>query len=112
MKLQAQEDEIILNSLKIVDRDFIHQIEGGLKAFENYLLNEFGQDVQFNYLVYERTGLIYQIRMREEGTLQELWCVKDEAKNERIRVTCKTMYEVRLKKHVKEVVEKTYNIDY
>lgn len=38
-------EECIIPSLKIVDKDFIHDIEDGIKAFENYLTNEFGQDV-------------------------------------------------------------------
>lgn len=63
-------------------------------------------------MVYERTGLIYQIRIKEEGSKQELWCVKDDTKQQVIRVTCKTLYEVRLKKHLSEHVERTFNIEY
>ena len=46
--LQSQpgsEMEIKLSSLKIVNKDFLYEIEGGLKAFETYLFDTFGQDV-------------------------------------------------------------------
>ena len=44
----------------------MEKIKGGLAEFENYLKNDFGEDVSFNFLVYERTGLIYQIRLQDE----------------------------------------------
>lgn len=36
------DNEVILSSVKIVGREFIHEIETGLKGFENYLISEFG----------------------------------------------------------------------
>ena len=64
--MQRQPGEIILNSLKSQPKSFVEDIKGGLAEFENYLKNDFGEDVSFNFLVYERTGLIYQIRLQDE----------------------------------------------
>lgn len=44
--------EIRLKSLKIVDKDFLYDIEIGLHAFETYLLNEFGPNITFSYVSY------------------------------------------------------------
>ena len=44
------QEDFQLPSLRIVEREYIHEIEEGIKAFENYLINEFGQEVQFNYV--------------------------------------------------------------
>lgn len=38
--------------------------------------------------------------------------MKDDTKNNCLRVFCKTLYEVKIKKHVKEYLERTFNIDY
>ncbi len=40
-----KEGEIKLSSLKIVDKDFLYEIQDSLKEFENYLLAEFGSEV-------------------------------------------------------------------
>ena len=36
------QEDFQLPSLRIVEREYIHEIEEGIKAFENYLINEFG----------------------------------------------------------------------
>lgn len=64
-----------------MDKNFLFEIEQGLNAFEAYLINEYGEDnATFPYLFYERTGLVNQLRIRDEGTQQELWCVRDDPK--------------------------------
>ena len=40
--IPTKEGEIKLPTIKIVDKDFLFEIEGALKTFENYLFNEFG----------------------------------------------------------------------
>jgi hypothetical protein len=42
--------EIELHSLKVVDKDFLLEIDAGLNAYEVYLLKEFGPDVTFPYV--------------------------------------------------------------
>eukprot|EP00347_Sterkiella_histriomuscorum_P005987 403354508 len=110
--IPTKEGEIKLPTIKIVDKDFLFEIEGALKTFENYLFNEFGQEVQFPYVVYERTGIIYQLRVRDEGNLQELWCVKDDQKAQCFEIICKTLYELRIKKHCIQQVERKMIVDY
>jgi hypothetical protein len=44
------EGEIKLQSLKIVEKDFLFEIEPGLHAFETYLINEYGHDITFPYV--------------------------------------------------------------
>ena len=46
----TREGEIKLPSIKIVDKEFLFEIEGALKAFETYLYGEFGTEVQFPYV--------------------------------------------------------------
>jgi len=72
-------NETFLKSIKIVDKAFIMELVTGLQAFENLLIKEFGADAQFNYLAYERTYLMYQLKIKDEGNLKELWSIKDDA---------------------------------
>jgi len=37
-----RDGEVRLNSIKMVDKDFLFEIENALKMFESYLYNEFG----------------------------------------------------------------------
>ena len=67
-----------LQSLKMIDSSFIMEIEHGIQAFESYLISEYGKFATFTYLFFERAGLVYQLRVREEGSMQELWCVRDD----------------------------------
>jgi hypothetical protein len=67
-----------LQSLKMIDSSFIMEIEHGIQAFESYLISEYGKFASFPYLFFERAGLVYQLRVREEGSMQELWCVRDD----------------------------------
>jgi len=43
-------NDVPIQSLKIVNKEFIHEIEEALKAFENFLIGEFSSDVIFNYV--------------------------------------------------------------
>lgn len=70
--------EIKLPSLKVIDKKFIIDIEQAIQAFETYLSNEYQKYATFPYLFYERTGLVYQLRVKDEATMQELWCVRDD----------------------------------
>jgi len=51
--------EVLLRSIKIVDKSFIMELEQGIQAFETYLLNEYGKFASFPYLFYERSGLVH-----------------------------------------------------
>jgi hypothetical protein len=63
------EGEIKLRSLKVVDKSFLFELESGLNAFESYLISEYGEKgvPSFPYLFYERTGLVHQLRIFDEG---------------------------------------------
>lgn len=54
--------ETMIRSLKVVSKDFIDKIKFGLEALERHLLEDFGDDVCINFLAYEKSGLIYQLR--------------------------------------------------
>ena len=58
--------ETVIPQLKKIPMNFIDEIKDGLSEFEASLKEEFGNDVTFNFLVYERTGLIYQIRLEDD----------------------------------------------
>ena len=89
--------ETMIRSLKVVNKDFIEKIKDGLVALENHLQGEFGQGINFNYLAYEKTGLIYQLRFYNNDQAQdeddpdfkmELWCVKDNRKEQKMMIKC------------------------
>jgi hypothetical protein len=98
------EGEVKLKSLKVVDKKFLFEIEPALNAYEKYLIQEYGgggnQPPTFPFLFYERSGLVHQLRIMDEGTQHELWCVRDDQKGQCFRVVCRTLYDVRLKKRV------------
>lgn len=54
-----KDGETMIRSLKTVPKSFIDKIQDGLAWLEKHLQDEFGQNVNFNYLAYEKTGLIY-----------------------------------------------------
>ena len=62
----------------MIESSFIFEIEHGIQAFESYLISEYGRFATFPYLFFERAGLVYQLRVKEEGRMQELWCVRDD----------------------------------
>ena len=84
----------MIRSLKIVHKDFIEKIKEGLVSLEKHLQGEFGQNISFNYLAYEKTGLIYQLRFfnneesEELDFKMELWCVKDNRKEQKMTIKC------------------------
>ena len=61
-----------LKSFKVVDKKFLFEIEAGLNAYEKYLLQEYsssqGSPPNFPFLFYERSGLVHQLRIFDEGT--------------------------------------------
>jgi hypothetical protein len=49
------------------------KIEAGLNAYEKYLISEYGRGSlsyppSFPFLFYERSGLVHQLRIMDEGT--------------------------------------------
>lgn len=82
---------------------------------------EYGEQVSFNYVAYEKTGIIYQLRFinnedpeNESGTnfKIELWCVRDHRKEQKMVIKCQTLYTIRLRKHEEEVVVRTNELPY
>ena len=81
--------------------------------------DEFGQNVNFNYLAYEKTGLIYQIRFHSSADMgddsdfkMELWCVKDQRKEQKLVIKCQTLYSLRMRKHQEEHVLRKHELPY
>ena len=58
--------EIPLQSLQVVDDSFIEVIKPGITQFEQYLKSEFGNSISFLYLVYERTNLLSNLKVRQD----------------------------------------------
>ena len=52
----------MIRSLKTVPKSFIDKIQAGLVWLEKHMKTEFGDQVSFQYLAYEKTGLVYQLR--------------------------------------------------
>lgn len=57
--IAGKDGETMIRSLKVVSKDFIGMIKEGLNGLEKHLREEFGATASFNYLAYEKTGLIY-----------------------------------------------------
>ena len=84
-------------------------------------MEDFGEDVNFNFLAYEKTGLIYQLRFfadedpQEEqsgGIKMELWTVKDIRSEQKIAIKCRTLYNLRLRKYEEEEVVRSTELPY
>ena len=69
MAEREREDKI--RSLKTMPRAFIEKIMLSLKWLENHLKAEFGHAVSFQYLAYEKTGLVYQLRFSPVMSAEE-----------------------------------------
>lgn len=44
------DNEIKLQNLKIVDKDFIFEVETGLQALQTYFIKEYGSGISFSYV--------------------------------------------------------------
>jgi hypothetical protein len=78
-------------------------------------MSEFGQKISFNFLVYERTSLLNQLKLKhdaEQGTLIELWCVRDQPHLKRIKFMYKSLYTICLKKNIPERLERESYLEY
>ena len=113
----------MIRSLKAVSRRFIDQIKDGLVWLERHLQEEFGAAISFNYLAYEKNGLIYQLRFHsneehsneeddEPEFKMELWCVKDLHQEQKLVFKCQTLYALRLRKHQNEEVLRYTELPY
>ena len=111
----TQPREIVIPQLKKIGMSFVDEIRDGLSEFEARLKDEFGSDVTFNFLVYERTGLIYQLRLADDlelGTQMELWCVKDCPNEQELKFTCTTLYNVKIRKNYECSLDRSHTLAY
>jgi hypothetical protein len=52
LKVEASSKEICLDNIEAVNKEFyFHVVEPGVKAYEDLLKSEFGNDIQFDYMV-------------------------------------------------------------
>ena len=66
-------------------------------------------------MVFERSGLMQQIRIHEcpeDGSQMELWCVRDNVKDSEIKFCVQTLYNLRLRKHSVEAVNREHILPY
>lgn len=107
--------ETTIPSVRVIDGSFIESIRTGIAHFEQYLRAEFGPKISFNFLVYERTSLLNQLKIKhdpDQGPMIELWCVRDQPLQKRIKFTCKTLYTICLKKNSPERLEREAFLEY
>ena len=73
--------EICLESVEALDDSFFKLIKPSIKAYEELLCEEFGQDISFDCVVLDPKGIIYQIRIsdasEEAEPKVELWALLD-----------------------------------
>ena len=140
--VELLENETTLKSLRAVPKSFIDNLESALEQFQIYIQEEFGQTISFFNLVYERTGLIYQLRYKMEHDMEinplklktktkknfdapdaqlskpqmktkiELWCVKDQPEDKKITIQCQTLYTLKLKKDEAERICRKTELHY
>ena len=77
------EGEVKLKSLKIVDKDFLYEIEPGLHAYETYLLSEYGPDITFPYVP---SGLL--IVYYSFSTKGQVSCISSESGKRELSKNC------------------------
>ena len=87
-------------SLKALTKEFFESLRPAFKELESQLCSEIGTKATFSFLVFERNSLIYQIRVSNGFPVtMELWSVRDNPQKQQIDIKCKTLYELKLKKH-------------
>jgi hypothetical protein len=65
-------NEIKLQSVEVLSKHFYYFIlEPGVKAYEELLYAEFGNDITFDYLVLDQKGIIYQLRLLDAAYRDE-----------------------------------------
>jgi len=55
-------NEIYLDSIEALDKNFMDTIMPGIRAYENKILQEF-PDAKFDNFVLEKRGIIYELRI-------------------------------------------------
>lgn len=92
----------------------------GIKALDEYVNQTYSTSLSSFLFGEERSNIINQIRVAHkpdieeseidnpnaDPTSQELWIVKDDAKNSRWEFICKPMYDVQVKNQKQRVVIK------
>jgi len=64
--MNSNSSEQNLENIEAVNKEFYYYIvEKGVKAYEDLLKSEFGNDIQFDFMVLDQKGIIYQLRMQE-----------------------------------------------
>lgn len=108
--------EIFLPSIEALSSDFYPIIKPAIKAYEEHLIQEFGQHVSFDFIVLENLGISQQIRVSDASEDSEpkveLWTLIDSPKYERFQITCKTMYKLPIKKRLNTEITRTFNCPY
>lgn len=113
--VELLDGEVALPSVRVTDLSICDHIRAGLVQYEHYLKQEFGQKVSLNFLVYERTSLLHQLKLKldhEQVPMIELWCARDQPELKRIRFSCRTLYTICLKKNSPEKLERETHLDY
>ncbi|CAI2371002.1 unnamed protein product [Moneuplotes crassus] len=116
-KYPQLDKNLFVKSHKLVDgRDLLKKLEPSIKALDEY--GKVTYPSELNSFLYgeEKTNIINQIRILQKEdlddhdidhdsnhTIQQLWIVKDDPKNERWEFICKPMYELQLKDGKKKV---------
>ena len=77
--------------------------------------NRFKDDATFDFLVHERSGLIYQLRVHDdldEGVQKELWCVIDMPEKNLVEFSVQTLYDLRVSRTQTGPVFKDHPLTY
>lgn len=108
--------EIMIPSVMMVDQDIAYLLEPIVSAFEELIWQEFGRDIDFSNVVIDQKSVVYQIRAFEAVSTQnvklELWYMFDFPRKMNFQVNCMTLYDVRLKKHVKQQLVRSHTVAY
>lgn len=65
-------------------------------------MKEFGKDALFNFLVYERSNLIYLLKVIDHGKYPQFWVIKDQKEDQKINLYCDTLFKLPKSKGVKD----------
>lgn len=111
-----KDGEVTTKSIEAIEPNFFEVIRPSIEAYEEFLYHEYGKDVQFNYVVLDQKCIINQVRILEASEEQEaklqIWYLLDSPRNGNLIVKCRTLYKMKIKKHVTEEVQQSKNVQY
>lgn len=110
------EGECALQGIKVIDPQILRSVQAGIRALEEALVSELGPLISFDSMTVSQTSLNYQLRLfdasEEDPAKIELWALFDNEKQETLKIVCKTLYSLSIRKNVSQQVQRSKTFSY